>query len=338
MMASLEVNFLRGSAATAIDRSAKTVVLADGKKIPYDRLLIATGAEPRRLSQAGAERALLLRDLADSIKIRSAFIGGKSVAIIGGGFIGLELAASAAKRGCRVTVIEAQPRILMRGVPPEIAARIAARHAAAGVAIVTGAGITEIGPDRVLLSDGRQIPADIVIAGIGAAPRIKLAESAGLALDNGIACDTYLQTSDPHIFAVGDCCSFPHPLFGNERLRLEAWRNARTRRVWRSKTCWAGIGPMTPCRGSGPTSMNSTCRSPGCRSGAFPPWSACREKGLDPLPPGWHGPAGGRQRHRAGQFHCPRHSPAGNADWQEGRSRSGSACRSFIPLKSLLKP
>ena len=226
MMASLEVNFLRGIAATAMDRAAKTVSLADGKKIPYDRLLIATGAEPRRLSQAGAERALLLRDLAHSAKIRTEFISGKSVAIIGGGFIGLELAASAAKRGCHVTVIEAQPRILMRGVPPEIAARIAARHAEAGVAILTHAGIAQIGPDRILLADGREVPAAILIAGIGAAPRIKLAEQAGLALDNGIACNTYLQTSDPLIFAVGDCCSFPHPVFGNERLRLEAWRNA----------------------------------------------------------------------------------------------------------------
>jgi 3-phenylpropionate/trans-cinnamate dioxygenase ferredoxin reductase subunit len=226
MMASLEVNFLRGSAATAIDRDAKSVLLADGKKIPYDRLLIATGAEPRQLSQAGAGRALLLRDLAHSAKIRSEFISGKSVAIIGGGFIGLELAASAAKRGCRVTVIEALPRILMRGVPPDIATRIAARHAESGVAILTNAGIAEIGSDRILLSDGREVPADIVIAGIGAAPRTKLAEQAGLALDNGIACNTYLQTSDPHIFAVGDCCSFPHPVFGNERLRLEAWRNA----------------------------------------------------------------------------------------------------------------
>lgn len=226
MMTSLEVTFLRGSAATALDRKAKTVSLADGKRIPYDRLLIATGAEPRRLSQAGAERALLLRDLADSAKIRSEFISGKSVAIIGGGFIGLELAASAAKRGCRVTVIEAQPRILMRGVPPEIATRIAVRHAEAGVAILTNAGIAEIGPDRILLSDGREVPAEIVIAGIGAAPRIRLAEQAGLTIENGIACNTYLQTSDPHIFAVGDCCSFPHPVFGNERLRLEAWRNA----------------------------------------------------------------------------------------------------------------
>ena len=226
MMASLEVNFLRGSAATTIDRDVKTVSLADGKKISYDRLLIATGAEPRRLSQAGAERALLLRDLADSAKIRSEFIGGKNVAIIGGGFIGLELAASAAKRGCQVTVIEAQPRVLMRGVPPEIATRVAARHAEAGVAILTSASIAQIGCDRILLSDGREVPADIVIAGIGAAPRIKLAQQACLALDNGIACNTYLQTSDPHIFAVGDCCSFPHPVFGNERLRLEAWRNA----------------------------------------------------------------------------------------------------------------
>jgi 3-phenylpropionate/trans-cinnamate dioxygenase ferredoxin reductase subunit len=231
MMASLKVNFLRGSAAMAIDRDAKTVSLTDGKKISYDRLLIATGAEPRRLSQAGAERALLLRDLVDSAKIRNEFIGGKSVAIIGGGFIGLELAASAAKRGCRVTVIEAQPRILMRGVPPEIAMRIAIRHAEAGVSVLTNAGIAHIGPDKILLSDGREVPADIVIAGIGAAPRIKLAEQAGLTLDNGIACNTYLQTSDPHIFAVGDCCSFPHPVFDNERLRLEAWRNASDQAV-----------------------------------------------------------------------------------------------------------
>jgi 3-phenylpropionate/trans-cinnamate dioxygenase ferredoxin reductase subunit len=226
MMASLEVNFLRGAAATAIDRGAKTVALADGKKIPYDRLLIATGAEPRQLSLAGFEHALLLRDIGDAVRIRNEFSEGRNIAIIGGGFIGLELASSAARRGCRVTVIEAQPRILMRGVPTEIATRIAARHAEAGVIILAGASIAHIGPDKIVLSDGREIAADIIIAGIGAAPRFKLAEQAGLAIDNGIACNTYLQTSDPHIFAVGDCCSFPHPIFGNERLRLEAWRNA----------------------------------------------------------------------------------------------------------------
>jgi 3-phenylpropionate/trans-cinnamate dioxygenase ferredoxin reductase subunit len=226
MMASLEVNFLRGAAATAIDRNSKIVSLPDGKKIPYDRLLIATGAEPRQLALAGSERALLLRDIGDSVKIRNEFSEGRSIAIIGGGFIGLELAASAARRGCRVTVIEAQPRILMRGVPPEIASRIAARHAEAGVSILAAARIAHIGSNKIVLSDGHEIAADVIIAGIGAAPRFKLAEQAGLAIDNGIACNTYLQTSDPQIFAVGDCCSFPHPIFGNERLRLEAWRNA----------------------------------------------------------------------------------------------------------------
>lgn len=226
MIASLEVDFLRGVPVTAIDRNAKTVGLADGRKIPYGRLLIATGAGPRMLSQPGAERALTLRDIADSVKIRNEFSSGRSIAVIGGGFIGLELAASASKRGCQVTVIEAQPRIMMRGVPEEIAMRIAARHAAAGVAILTGTTVKQIGRDQIILSDGREIPADVVIAGIGAAPRTKLAVQAGLAIDNGIACNTHLQTSDPEIFAVGDCCSFPHPVFDHERLRLEAWRNA----------------------------------------------------------------------------------------------------------------
>lgn len=231
MMKSLKVNFLHSAAATSIDKTGKTLTLADGKKLTYDRLLIATGAAPRKLSLAGAERALDLRDLSDAIKIRNSFSAGRDIAIIGGGFIGLELAASAARRGCHVTVIEAQPRILMRGVPEEISTIIMAKHEAAGNAILTGTGISHIDASNVALSDGRKIAADIVIAGIGASPRIGLAEQAGLALDNGIACDSGMQTSDPHIFAVGDCCSFPHPVFGNARLRLEAWRNASDQAV-----------------------------------------------------------------------------------------------------------
>ena len=231
MMKSLKVNFLHSAAATSIDKTGKTLTLADGKKLTYDRLLIATGAAPRKLSLAGAERALDLRDLSDAITIRNSFSAGRDIAIIGGGFIGLELAASAARRGCHVTVIEAQPRILMRGVPEEISTIIMAKHEAAGNAILTGTGISHIDASNVALSDGRKIAADIVIAGIGASPRIGLAEQAGLALDNGIACDSGMQTSDPHIFAVGDCCSFPHPVFGNARLRLEAWRNASDQAV-----------------------------------------------------------------------------------------------------------
>ena len=231
MMKSLKVNFLHSAAATSIDKTGKTLTLADGKKLTYERLLIATGAAPRKLSLAGAERALDLRDISDAITIRNSFSAGRDIAIIGGGFIGLELAASAARRGCHVTVIEAQPRILMRGVPEEISTIIMAKHEAAGNAILTGTGISHIDASNVALSDGRKIAADIVIAGIGASPRIGLAEQAGLALDNGIACDSGMQTSDPHIFAVGDCCSFPHPVFGNARLRLEAWRNASDQAV-----------------------------------------------------------------------------------------------------------
>ena len=226
MITSLGATFLRGAAATAIDRSAKILNLADGKQIPYDRLLIATGADPRKLSQPGSECTLTLRDFADAVKIRGEFLDGKSIAVIGGGFIGLELASSAATRGCHVTVIEAQPRILMRGVTEEISQVVAARHAAAGVTILTGISVAKIETNKVVFSDGREIASDIVIAGIGASPRIGLAEQAGLSLDNGIACNSYLQTSDSNIYAVGDCCSFPHPVFENRRLRLEAWRNA----------------------------------------------------------------------------------------------------------------
>ena len=226
MITSLGATFLRGKAATAIDRAAKTLKLADGTQITYDRLLIATGAAPRKLSQPGAERSLLLRDFADSTRIRNELSAGRHIVIIGGGFIGLELASSAAKRGCQVTVIEAQPRILMRGVTEEISALVAERHVVSGVTILTGITVAKIGTGKVVFSDGREISADTVIAGIGAAPRMELAERSGLAIDNGIACNTYMQTSDPNIYAVGDCCSFPHPVFDHRRLRLEAWRNA----------------------------------------------------------------------------------------------------------------
>lgn len=225
-MASLKVTFLGGTAVREIDRAAQRLKLADGRTVAYDRLLLATGAAPRKLTLPGAERALTLRDQRDAEALRQAFAPGATVAIIGGGFIGLELAASAAKLGCKVSVIEMQPRILMRGVPEEIAAAVQARHEAAGAAIITGTGIARIAERSVELADGRSIPADVVVAGIGASPRTALAEAAGLAIDNGIACDSHLQTSDPHIFAAGDCCSFPHPLFGEARMRLESWRSA----------------------------------------------------------------------------------------------------------------
>lgn len=226
MIASLKAIFVRGARAIGIDRKAKAVVLEDGRAIAYDRLLIATGAKPRKLTIEGGELAYTLRDFADGDHLRNRLRASPSAAIIGGGFIGLEVAASARKLGCAVTLVEAQPRILMRGVPEEIARVVHARHVDAGVSMEVGTALKAVETDGVRLADNRKIDAAIVVAGIGAAPEIALAQAAGLTIENGIACDETLRTSDPDIYAAGDCCSFPHELFGGKRMRLEAWRNA----------------------------------------------------------------------------------------------------------------
>src|SRR5262249_27210697 len=157
--------------------------------------------------------------------IRAHLKPGSHVAVIGGGFIGLELAASARKRGADVIVIEAQPRILMRGVPEEIARVIHDRHLAASIKVTCGRGLKSVteGTGQVVIevADGETIKADLAVIGIGAQPVTALAEAAGLTLDNGIAVDATLATSDPGIFAAGDCCSFPLAIYGGRRVRLE---------------------------------------------------------------------------------------------------------------------
>lgn len=226
--AALGIDLVLGTEVVAIDRPVRTVVLAGGRALPYRRLLLATGARPRRLAVPGDDRILYLRCFDDALALRPLLRPGARLAVIGGGFIGLELAAAAIARGCAVTVIEAQPRILMRGVPAEIAAVIAERHRAAGVEFRTGIGLEGIAPDgTVLLADGSRIAADAVIAGIGAVPETALAEAAGLAIDNGIAVDAALASSDPDIFAAGDCAACAHPLYAGRSIRLEAWRNAQ---------------------------------------------------------------------------------------------------------------
>ena len=222
---------ITGTSVRAIDRQRKTVELANGATVPYARLLLATGAQPRRLPLAPAsERVAYLRSYTDALAIRAHLKPGNSLAVIGGGFIGLELAASARKRGADVTVIEAQPRILMRGVPEEIAEVIAARHRGEGVTLSCGRGLKSIaereGKVFIELTDGETLQADLAVIGIGAQPVTALAEAAGLALDNGIAVDATLATSDPDVFAAGDCCSFPLAIYGGRRVRLECWRNA----------------------------------------------------------------------------------------------------------------
>lgn len=227
IVASLNVDVRLGQQVTAINRSEKTISLNDGSKIPYSKLLIATGAKPRKLNCPGGEFALTLRDHKDTVLLREKFQPHKKITVIGGGFIGLELASSASKLGCHVTLIEAQPRILMRGVPEPIAKIVHDRHLAAGVTMIIGTGVSHLTENAVHLTDGRVIAADTIIAGIGAAPETKLAADAGLAIENGIACNAQMQTSDPDIYAAGDCASFLHELMGGKRLRLEAWRSAQ---------------------------------------------------------------------------------------------------------------
>lgn len=227
-----KIEFIGSSTVAAIDRDAKEIVLHDGRRLPYDRLLIATGAIPRALPLAvGSRHCVTLRSYDDALHIRTRFKPGATIAIVGGGFIGLELAASARKRGASVTVIEAQPRILMRGVPQEIAEVIAARHRQEGVALRCDTGIAAIEDEaefvRITLANNEEIRADLAVIGIGAVPVTGLAEAAGLETANGIVVNEWLQTSDPDIFAAGDCCIFPLAIYAGRRVRLEAWRNAQ---------------------------------------------------------------------------------------------------------------
>ena len=230
-LAEANVRFVGGTQMATVDRAGKRLVGVDGIALPYDRLLLATGASPRRLAGVEGERFVYLRTLEDAQRIRGALNGQSHIAIVGGGFIGLELAATARARRAAVTLIEALPRLLSRGVPEAIARQIEARHREGGVELIFGDGIAGMvsGADSatVTLNSGRRIEADLVLIGIGAVPNVGLAVEAGLAVDNGIAVDRHLATKDESIFAAGDCCSFPLEIYGGRRVRLESWRNAQ---------------------------------------------------------------------------------------------------------------
>ncbi len=227
------IDVITGMSVESVDAAARSVRLSDGYNVPYDRLLLATGARPRPFPglRGSNWRIKTLRTHRDAVLIRESLQPGKHIAVIGGGFIGLELAATARKRGASVTLVEGLPRILTRGVPEAVAEVVAERHKAEGVNIICGARIKALeetrAEARVVLEDGRTIRVDMIVVGIGAMPNTELASEAGLKIENGIAVDEHLRTSDPHIFAAGDCCSFPLAHYGGRRVRLEAWRNAQ---------------------------------------------------------------------------------------------------------------
>lgn len=223
------VKLIKGVRVTGVDAAAKTLQVGDDT-LDYDLLALATGSRARVLPKAmGGDLVGVhtVRTLADVDAMATEFVADRRVVIVGGGYIGLEAAAVAAKRGLRVTLIEAADRILQRVACPETSSFFRDLHGSHGVDIREGIGLDRLtGEGRVsgaLLSDGSEIPADFVIIGIGIEPDVELAEAAGLAIDNGIAVDGQCRTSDPAIFAIGDCCSFPN---GNGRLRLESVPNA----------------------------------------------------------------------------------------------------------------
>jgi 3-phenylpropionate/trans-cinnamate dioxygenase ferredoxin reductase subunit len=224
-----DVDLRLGQAVSDLDPLRKTVTVG-GDVISYDQLALTTGSTPRILPNAiggGLEGVYTVRTLADVDAMRGEFRPGARVIIVGGGYIGLEAAAVASKLGLDVTVLEMAPRILQRVASPETSAHVGALHRAHGVKVLEETGLERLEGERRVagarLKDGRILPADFVIVGVGITPNTRLADMAGLTIDNGIATDAMGRTSDPSIWAAGDCASFPH---SDGRLRLESVGNA----------------------------------------------------------------------------------------------------------------
>jgi 3-phenylpropionate/trans-cinnamate dioxygenase ferredoxin reductase subunit len=227
-----DIELRRGATVTSIDRSARRLGLAGGEPVSYDRLLIATGASPRRLDIPGGDLdgVLYLRTVGDSERLGAALRGGGSVVIAGAGWIGLETAAAAREYGCEVTVVEPEATALHRSLGPELGEVFADLHRSHGVTFRFGEGLSEVtgSGGRVtgaVTSSGEELAADTVIIAIGVVPNAGLAAAAGLEVDNGIIVDDALRTSDPDIFAAGDVMNAFNPLLGR-RIRVEHWANA----------------------------------------------------------------------------------------------------------------
>ena len=227
-----QINLLAGERVAAIDRAAGQVKLESGGHFPYERLVLAVGARNRTLSLKGAELdgVLYLRSRDEAVIMKERLKNAQEIAVIGGGFIGLELAAVACSLGKSVTVLEALPRLMSRAVAPLISDFYRELHTSKGVKIVCNASVLEMegsaGKVRgVLLSDGTRYSADLVLVGVGVLPNIELARDAGLPISNGISVNEYLQTDDANVFAIGDCSEHPCE-FAGARIRLESVQNA----------------------------------------------------------------------------------------------------------------
>ncbi|MEX2629987.1 MAG: FAD-dependent oxidoreductase [Tistlia sp.] len=230
-LAALEVELETGFRVEALDVGARRLAGRGGRRLVWDRLVLATGARPRRLACPGAELegVHLLRTAADARALAPELVEGRSVVLVGGGFIGLEVAASARKRGCRVTVVEAAGHLIGRAMGPKLSRHLRSLHIEQGVHIrLSGQVAAFEGSGRletVLLADGTRMPAEVAVVGIGCLAEDALAAGAGLACEDGILTDAFAATSAPGVWAVGDCTRHENRWLGR-RVRLESWENA----------------------------------------------------------------------------------------------------------------
>ena len=229
----LDLDWRPNVRVTSIDRGARHVRLAAGEPVTYDRLILCSGGRARRMSVPGATLpgVFTLRSIADARALAEVLVPGKAIVVVGGGWIGLEVAATARKKGVVVTIVEAMARLCERTVPAEISEYLARLHARHGTQVILGAGVEGFsrnagGRLAVTLTDGRELVCDAVVAGIGMIPNDELAREAGLECDGGIVVDAQCRTSDPNILAAGDVAAW-HCRWAGRRMRLESWQNAQ---------------------------------------------------------------------------------------------------------------
>ena len=219
------IDLLLGARVESINCAAHRVQLQSGGSLNYDKLILAVGARNRPLNLPGAESALYLRSLDEARALKQRIAEARSIAVIGGGFIGLEVAAAARLQGKTVIVIESQSRLMARAVPPLLSEFFRDLHRSQGVDVRLNTGVAAIENGAVRLTDGAFIPADLAVAGIGVIPNVDLARESGLTIGNGIQVDEFLRTTDSDIYAIGDCADHPN-VFAGSRVRLESVQNA----------------------------------------------------------------------------------------------------------------
>jgi len=245
-----------GERVRAIDRHEKRISLENDEVLAYGHLVLATGGRPRMMKVPGAtlRNIFYLRTIADVIEMQAQFLPGRRVVIVGGGYIGLEVASIAVKKELDVTVLEGAPRVLVRVTSPEMSSFYERIHRREGVKIRTGIAVSGFVADAagekvaaVECGEAETVPADLVIIGIGLIPNTELGETAGLLVDNGIIVNEHAQTSDPHIYAIGDCAAHAHHGFLKRKVRLESVPNATEQaRIAAASICGISTPPASP--------------------------------------------------------------------------------------------